>query len=547
MKERKNGVFAAFSAIISFFCVLTVLLFKSSINKNVLEGLDIKLFTLYNLFIFIIFNIFFNVLFRYVDKKLCKIQIYNSNMDYKSRKFFWKVFFTLILAWSVWFWLYFPGTGMNDTINCITSYQNNNQTFVYQMIIYYGINGLTKLTHDMTTAYAILTIVQMVLMSLIISWVIDWLKKKNIKQIYMNFLILYYALMPVVADYSITLVKDTLFGACMMGMIPILYELLNDRGQLIKNRNIYSALLIDLLGITVLRSNGKYVAVIVLVILMFIRLNNIKKFLTILLILVVVNLGINFGEKSIIQSDAEFRESIGVPLAQIGAVLTVDGYISEQNKQVLNELLPINIWRESHRFSFVDIIKYNNNFNNQWLNDNKGKFIKVWASILRDNLAIYIKAYFCHTYGFWNLSPFNITSIDYSQSYFTRINNNTSDDSYWGEFCTVNKLHNSKIGPGTVREQMDIIFKLAFKVNLILGAGVMFWICMWFVIELIVNRKYKMCCIFLPTIINWSILMIAAPISFVYRYSFYLVLSLPVLFLATLMQMKDYEKKYELD
>lgn len=111
-----------------------------------------------------------------------------------------------------------------------------------------------------------------------------------------------------------------------------------------------------------------------------------------------------------------------------------------------------------------------------------------------------------------------------------------------GEFCTVNKLHNSKIEPGTVREHMDIIFKLAFKVNLILGAGVMFWICMWFVIELIVNRKYKMCCIFLPTIINWSVLMIVAPISFVYRYSFYLVLSLPVLFLATLMQMKDYER-----
>lgn len=261
--------------------------------------------------------------------------------------------------------------------------------------------------------------------------------------------------------------------------------------------------------------------------------------LSLLLIVVVVNVGLAVSEEKLISSDANFRESIGIPLAQIGAVLATDGNISDADREILDNLLPVDIWRERYSFSYADSIKFDGSFNNQWLNQNKGEFINAWFSVLKDNLNIYMKAYLCHTYGFWNISPLNITSIDYTQSFFCRINNNTGDDSFWGEFCTTNNLVNREIIFGSLRGQIDTVFQQGFRINLILGPGIMFWLCILCLIELIIYRKYRICIIFLPVLLNWATLMVAAPASFIYRYSFYLVLSLPILFLITLMKVNS--------
>lgn len=348
--------------------------------------------------------------------------------------------------------------------------------------------------------------------------------------------------MPVVADYSITLVKDTLFGICMMALIPIIYDLIDRNGEPIKNKMFYSAFLLSAIGVNVFRSNGKYITFTTMILLLII-LKNKKYILSVLAVLFVVSIGLSISEKSILDGDYSFRESIGVPLAQIGAVLNEGGYISEKNKEILNNLLPLDIWKDSYRFSFSDPIKMDVHYDNEWLNNHKKEFMQAWFCILKDNFGIYVKAYLCHTYGFWNISPLNISSIDYTQSFFEKINNNTGDDSYWGQFCIANGLRNREIHPGTVKEQIQTLIRNIFRVSLIMGTGIMFWICMGFMMELIIHRKYRVCYIFVPVILNWSTMMIASPASFIYRYSFYLVLLLPLLFLLTLMQIKPRESE----
>lgn len=427
------------------------------------------------------------------------------------------------------------------TINCIMSFRNDNQTLIYQLIIYFGIRFLTGLTNSMTIAYAMLVMAQMTLMSMAIAWLISWLNQKGIRGLYINLVIAYYAFMPAVADYSITLVKDTLFSICVMLAIPLLYEFIEKDGEMFRDKKFYFLCLVSLGGISVLRTNGKFIAIILLVF-MFAKLKTKKYILPLMIALATINIGLIVGEKKLISSDADFRESIGIPLAQIGAVLVTDGYISETDREILNNLLPLDTWKESYSFSFADAIKFDSDFNNQWLNQNKGEFIRTWFSVLKDNFEIYIKAYLCHTYGFWNISPLNITSIDYTQSFFSQINNNTGDESIWGRFCIANNLENCEIKKSSVREQLDIILQQQFRISLIWGAGIMFWLCIWCMVELIIYRKRKVCFVFLPVLLNWTTLMIAAPISFVYRYSFYLVLSMPILFLITLMQISSRNK-----
>lgn len=535
---RKNIIMMVFSVCLSLVGILTISFFSPSLSKDVIQGLNTKVFSLEYFALLILFVVIFYVSFQLIDRLIRKSNIYKADSVQENQKIFIKVFIINLACWGLWLWVYFPGTGMNDTINCIMSF-HNNQPLIYQLIIYYGIQFFTKLTNSMTTAYALLVGIQMILMSMTLALIISWLNKKRIRRWYINLVITYYALMPAVANYSITLVKDTLFSVCILALIPLLYELIEKRGEPIKRKKFYISFLISLLGINSLRSNGKYIVALILFFLILAKIKSKNYILSLILVWALFNSVLTVGEKKLISSDVDFRESIGIPLAQIGAVLVTDGYISETDREVLNNLLPMNIWKENYKFSFADTIKFNENFDNQWLNQNKEKFINSWFSVLKNNLDIYVKAYLCHTYGFWNISPLNITSIDYTQSFFRRINNNTADDSIWGEFCFANNLVNREIKFGTVTEQIDNIFQQGFRINLILGSGIMFWVCVWCVIELIIYRKYKICFVFFPVLMNWATLMVAAPASFIYRYSFYLVLSLPVLFLITLMQVSD--------
>lgn len=539
--NRRNIILAVFSMFLSFSGLFTILLFNPSLSKDTVKGLGlgIQIFTIQNLTVFVLLHVFFFILLRCIDRNICKVRICETDSRDTDKMYFGKVFIMLMLSWGVWFCLYFPGAGMNDTIADIVTFHNGIQPLVYQLLIYYGINGLTKLTHNMTVSYAILTVVQMVTMALVVSWVAGWFKKKGIAHAVVDILIAYYAFMPAVADYSITLVKDTVYGICMMAVVPLIYDLICSNGERLKDKKFYCAVLVSMTGISVLRSNGKYIVLITVVLLLLLKLRNKKYLLSVLGVLLAVNVGVNIGEKNIIEGDYAFKESVGVPMAQIGAVLIEGGYISEQDRQVLNNLLPLDTWKECYRFSFSDPVKFQPDFNNQWLNDHKKEFIGVWFSILKDNVGIYVKAYLCHTYGFWNISPLNITSIDYTQSFFTKINNNTGDDSWCAQFCIENNLRNREILPGTVGEQINTIFQSLFRINLVLGAGIMFWICSGLMIELLIHQKYKICSIFVPAMLNWATMMIASPASFIYRYSFYLVLLLPILFLTTLLQIEN--------
>lgn len=539
--DRKNIIIGAFSILMGIIGVLTKMFLKPSLVDDAIRGLETSFFSLGNLAIFILVSLFCFGGLQLLFIKLGKANVYeNVQLKEADKYVFVRSFLMVMVCWGIWFWVYFPGTGMNDTINCIMSFHNDNQTLIYQLIIYYGINGLTKLTSNMTISYALMTFAQMVLMSLIVAWIAKWLCNKGMRRIFVNLFIIYYALMPVVADYSITLVKDTLFGFCMMAVIPHLYDLINKYGEPMKDKKFYFTFLFTLLGICVLRSNGKFIVLILLLLLLIARIKNKRHILTMLGIVIAINSCISVGEdKIIVGEDANFRESVSVPLAQIGAVLVTDGYISDEDKDVLSNLLPLDTWEEAYRLSFVDLIKFNQNFDNNWLNQNKGKFISTWFSVLKSNFEVYLKSFLCHTYGFWNISPFSPT--DYTQSYFTEINNNTGEDSWWGEFCTANNLSNREFSATSITGCIDNLLRYSVKINLCLKPGILFWIIICFMLMLTIYKKYQMCFIFMSAILNWATMMIAAPGSYIYRYSFYLVLSLPVLLVLTQREIKKKE------
>lgn len=184
--KRKTIIFVVFDILLSLAGLFTILLFKPSLTKDTVKGLSITIFSIQNLFIFVVLFIFILIFLRHIDKLLHEMKVYETNEIYNSKIFYWKTFVITCASWGIWFWLYYPGAGMNDTIADITTFHNGIQPLVYQLIIYYGVNGLTNFTHSMTVAYAILVVTQMGIMSLIISWIANWLKRKGLSHILIN-------------------------------------------------------------------------------------------------------------------------------------------------------------------------------------------------------------------------------------------------------------------------------------------------------------------------------------------------------------------------
>lgn len=243
-------------------------------------------------------------------------------------------------------------------------------------------------------------------------------------------------------------------------------------------------------------------------------------------------------EQARFSENVKFRESAGVLFAQIGAVLNdPEADIDEAEIEELNKILPTNIWKENYRPSFADTIKFDSKFDNEYLNKNKTKFVKMWFQIMVKNFPIYVKAYISHSYGYWGVIRYN---VDETQSCFTSINNNTGEDTVWGIFCTENGLKNRRVLPEQLNENLKNLFIQAMQCNFLITPGVMIFVIFLCAAMLVRKNIWKGLIPCIPVVLTWGTMMAASPASMIYRYSYYLLVCLPVI---VVLCVKDYNAK----
>ena len=158
---------------------------------------------------------------------------------------------------------------------------------------------------------------------------------------------------------------------------------------------------------------------------------------------------------------------------------------------------------------------------------------------IKKNLKIYVDAYLFHTYQLWNLASFDRSCLDYSQSVFTRINNNTSDNSIWGKHLETIGLKNESVYPEGVQKPMLDTFVRACEINLLLSPGwiiLIFLICVFFSL---IKRCWMELCFTLPIVFMWMFFMVATPAAGPFRYSYYLLVTLPFSILLTWKGMEE--------
>lgn len=469
---------------------------------------------------FLYWLVFGAVLFFAVIDLFQIIRKFTIESTPRSRKitFWFAVFGVLLVCWLPYFILYYPGNLTGDSYSSINQSigitpLNNHCPVLFTLFVKACLKtGL--LFGSLNFAVGIFSFAQMLAMAAILSYSVYWLSKKNLPNYVIVLTALFYALNPVIAMYAATMWKDILFSGWMLLLTLLLFDILESNGAFLLHPKGLASFSICCLLVAFGRNNGIYVVAAVFLALGIYLRRYLKLlvpvFLSVLLVITAVQ-GPLYTALGIGKS--EFAESVGIPLQQIGYTLKYDGKVTEDQKEFLDQILPAEKIKEVYNPESPDYIKFNPEFNNQFLENNKGKFIKVWAEMLIPNFKSYVKAYLAQTIGYWHIGTTN-----------------------W--ICQFGVDENSTGLPitqhGILQNRIEMLVKGLKYIPVLrdlFSIAFMVWLTFFCCVILILKRNYKYILAVLPLLAVWATMMIAVPTfcEFRYMYSFHLIL--PFVFL----------------
>lgn len=451
------------------------------------------------------------------------------HLKFEKSKNVWSekiVFFvTLIGVFStslLFLLVYYPGSNMNDTLYILHNpiYYSFQYPLVYNVIVSGIYNLFLDLTNSMNISFFMVGFVQIIFLSLIISYVILWFHKEFKRNYFTLLLIGYFTFLPIINNYNSALLRDPIFAAFLLLMIPCLYEVIKSKGKyLAKDKNIVK--LVILFGcLNYSRNNGLFVIILLLIVLSFMYKKYIKNIMMVafgFLLLVII--------PKLLVSDYEieqlFQEKVAIPMQQIVYTMKYDG-LSNDDEKFMNDLV-----REGKIVDYycplnMDCIKWGGYFRNFEFNDMKEQFFEIWFKNLPTHFESYVKSFLLHTYHLWAIDNF-----EDNQSRFLGLDVRDEQIYYYFNNLSDQNLFNKNI--------QNMFEKYYESTTTFFNPGICFWllifICLIFSIKN--NNKYILLC--LGCFFSWITLMVACPLAEAFRYSVYFAYLLPVLFFISLL------------
>lgn len=489
-------------------------------------------------------NHFVNFLFNdFIDKLLYifsfasliyillkKITNYLENIKEEKKtltiKSFLIILSVMFCAWLPFLISYYPGMMSPDSLyqwcQAIGECPITNHHPVVHTLLIKIFATIGELFNNANLGVALYSIFQMLILSTGISYIIFSLLKKENNKIILIILTLYYSLVPIFGYYSITMWKDIIFGV-LIGILALQIFKFTNNDSLAKSDKVIT--LLTVLGASLFRTNGKFVVVALIIILAIFYRKRIKEILLLFIlpaVLALVIIGpvydlLNFPE-------GNFTEAVGAPLKQIAGVIAEGNPLDKDDKDFISKIVPINTIKEKYDPNSIDNVKFSDDFDDEFLAENKGEFFKVWLKYLFKYPVDYIEIYLRSTYGFWY-----IESTGYITHRWSIVEN---------EYNLSSITPFDKLG---IEKHFNIFYSAPIIKYLMSDA-----LCLWIIIYSIglsIYKKSKQSIITLCVpLIVWLSIMVAAPVSYQPRYTFSLFCCMPIVIKIIINLLKKEEK-----
>lgn len=426
----------------------------------------------------------------------------------------------IFLLYLPFFLRYCPGLFFGDTFSSFAQIMgwnplSNHHPVAFTMMMAACIKIAGLMGMGPSAGVALLTVFQMACVASMFGYLSIWVTSRlGVSSRWSWLLVAFFGLSRYCALYSVALWKDPLFSCCLVLVVTMLADAVMGKGSWssVLRLLVFGALA---LGVMLLRNNGLYICAALFVALAIAavlnRLGRIAPMepaprlavsLGLAFVTCLVITGPVYSAMGVVPSEAV--ESAGIPLAQMARVAALDGDMSESDRSYMNELLPLDRYKEVYRPSLIDPLKWNEDFNAEHLVDG---FWTHWASMLSRNPSIFFEAWELQTFGFW--AP-NVKGADgLPENYLMGAPYNLVADAEASAGVAFRNL----LAP--LGDSVDVVIGLsAWSIS---GAAV-FWLLMFSAVLLVSHGRARFALPLLPFLLLYGTLFIASPIWYWPRY-----------------------------
>ncbi len=440
-------------------------------------------------------------------------------------------FLLLLLLWFPYLPSYWPGGIYSDTVDSINMALGKTALDNHHPILY---TLIWRFMFLITGAFSgegeygglkLFTVAQTLLLAFVLSYFIYRCYRWGLHKAFLLFWLLAFAIYPLYPFYGISMWKDTLFSLTVFAFSLFLCHTFSDAGENTAhpgtagqraeaNGGISLTQLAQYCLFTVLiiflRNNGIYVAAFYSAAITLLCLRQRKTAVRIgtasfiILLISAIIQGPVYGRCG--YNINKTTESLGIPLQQTAYIVSTDGVVTQEDEEVLTELMPMERWKELYNPIVADTIKFSPEFNRQYLEENGSEFMKTYFHLVVQNPVKAVKAYLLSTMGFWDI--FESSSTAYiCNMHFGNVEYFMSD--YFDYY-----LH--------------ISFRNLVEPKNYLSAALFVWLLLGTVFTCLARHNKKGLIVLMPTLGIWLTIMAAVPVAFSFRYTYALFLCTPL-------------------
>lgn len=529
--KKMNKESLIFSILFSFIIVFGGIAYE--LQENAELSVFKELFTINSLFKFIgVFNIFFIIL-KNILPRLYIFSLTNKKSKVKKAWIVFVISFVVILlAWLPYFLTFFPGTLSPDSLGELGIIVNNfssvsdHHPVLHILFIALPYNIGFKLFGSMTAGIAFATICQMIILASIFSSLIVFLYNRKVNDYILLIITLFYAFVPMHGYYSIVMWKDVIFSGLLLLLTMQLVKILEkEKNGKLDFKGLLSFIIVSILCVF-FRNNAIYMyAILALITLLIFR-----KYYKIFIASFCIVFGVYFIVKGPVFNYFDVKKSasaeyIGMPLQQIGRMSFKNVQFTDEEKDLIDKLIPVETMAVSYNPRVSDGIKFNASYNGDVFDENKAEYLKLYLNLVIKYPSIALEAYSISTLGYW-----------YPGVEYWSVANNIWENEYGIE--TQSKT------PSMVKNVLTKVESRGAPIlNIEWSIGLCFWIILIFGTLTVKKKSLKGLYPFVPILGIWLTMMIASPVFGEFRYVYGAFTCLPLLMLCPYINLRKQPKK----
>lgn len=426
-----------------------------------------------------------------------------------------------VVGWLLMWAVVGPLDSMNDTYWIIRNPFGvaRQHPVVYNMVTSGVVEGMRALTGSLLAGVVTAALLQLALFALVLVWTLRVLAGAGASRGALLALALVLGFLPITANYTFALVKDSAFTAFTVLLVPVLLTIARTRGQCLRRRGFLAITVAATLGFALTRNNALAVVALVGVLIVVLAARERRRALVCVVGIVVIAL----VPQQIVTRTAgpqKAVESLGVPLQMVGSTLVHDPQcIAPEDARVFEQIMPADAWRAAFRPESVDAVKYKAEFSPDVLQRGRGEFLGAFARTLARCPGPMMAGYRDQTAQLWRWDTVPVGST--SQSFFLEpISNFPADrEEIQRDLARQGVVKDPLIG-GTVGARMEQAYRAVLDRTP--GTGTWVWALVLVTLAFWYRRRAEVIALVSPALLLWATLMAAAPIALPFRYVAYL-------------------------